>query len=630
MPCCLCVMFATVVSSEFIYLAILLGATVLFVSNWLSIELTALLIVVSLTVTQVLTPGQALSGFSNSATLTVAAMFILSEGLVRTGALENITLYLARFSQGSPRRLLILLGMTVPIVSAFINNTPVVVLMVPVIISLSLRHRLSPSKLLIPVSYFAILGGTISLIGTSTNILVNELNRAAGNEPFRMFAFAPLGLIFSLAGGLFIVLLSDRFLPDRTGAQQGESSFSRVYLAQFQVPRGSSLVGRAVSDAFRSVQTAPIMHQRVSGLRRLSPALVSDAADPSDLRLLHHRRQEDLLPIGPYANELITAGDILLLSGTANDLTRFKSRYEVIPHVVDTAPEHLQIELDPNRVVVQAVVLSNSSLIGLPLPDLASLEAEQFALIGIMMPEQGNVQAMPVREIRSGDALLIEGSRDALAMLRSTYRVIFIEGMELQGSQFQRNSIALLIMAAVIMGGAFTTIPIFVLAFAGVMAMILTGCLSTDEAFRALNPRTLMLMAGTIPLGVGMQASGVADYIVAFLLDENLLANPVVAVSILYLLTSVLTQLISNAAVAVLLVPIALGLAQSQGFEPTPLLMAIAFGASASFMSPTGYQTNAIVMEPGGYRYTDYMRMGVPLQILMWALASLLIPLIYR
>ena len=624
------IMSSFTVSSEFIYLAILLGASVLFVSNWLSMELTAMLIVVSLALTRVLTPGQALSGFSNSATLTVAAMFILSEGLVRTGALENVTLYLARFSRGNPRRLLILLGLTIPIVSAFINNTPVVVMMVPIIISLSLQHKLSPSKLLIPISYFAILGGTISLIGTSTNILVNELSREAGNEPFRMFTFAPLGLIFSLVGGIFIVLFSDRLLPDRSGTQRGEPSLSRVYLAQFRVPRGSSLVGRAIGEAFQNVHTSPAMHRRISGLRRLTPTQgTGSEAASSDLKLLHHRHEEGPPSLGGFANETIRAGDILLISGTANNITRFKSRNEIIPHIADTGPEPLQIELDPSRAVVQAVVLSNSPLIGTPLPELASLESEQIAVMGIMMPGQTSLQAMPIRDIRSGDALLLEGSQNALATLRNLYRVIFIEGMELKGSQFQRNSIALLIMAAVILGGAFTTLPIVMLAFAGVMAMVLTGCLSTDEAFRALSPRTLMLMAGTIPLGLGMQASGVADYIVVFLMSGNLLSNTVVTVSVLYLLTAILTQLISNAAVAVLLVPIALGLAQSIGIEPTPLLMAIAYGASASFMSPTGYQTNAIVMEPGGYVYTDYMRIGVPLQILMWGLGTVFIPLIY-
>ncbi len=616
-------------SSEFLYLAILLGATILFISNRLSIELTALIIVVSLTLTRILTPAQALSGFSNSATLTVAAMFILSEGLVRTGSLENVTLYLARFSRGNAQRFLILLGLTIPIVSAFINNTPVVVMMVPIVISLSLRHNFAPSKLLIPISYFAILGGTISLIGTSTNILVNELSREAGNVSFRMFTFAPLGLIFTLIGGIFIVLLSDKLLPDRSGTGHGAPSHSHVYLAQFQVPRGSSLLGKTIRDAFSHVHTAPIMYRRISGLRRLSPTPGPNAPTPSDLKLLHHRRQQGPLAADAYANAAIEVGDILLMSGTANDITRFRSRYEVIPYTADTSPEHLQIELDPSRVTVQAVVLSNSSLIGLSILDLAALEPAHITVMGLMVPEQTQIQAMPIREIRSGDALLLEGNRSALTMLRDRYRVIFIEGMELQGSQFQRNSIALLIMAMVILGGAFTSIPIFALAFAGVIAMILTGCLSVDDAFRALSPRTLMLMAGTIPLGLGMQASGIADYIVLFLTSGNLLANPVVAISVLYLITSLLTQLISNAAVVALLVPIALGLAQPMGLAPTPLLMAIAFGASASFMSPTGYQTNIIVMEPGGYIYTDYMRLGVPLQIIMWGLATVFIPLIY-
>lgn len=616
-------------SPELIYLLILAGASVLFISGWLSMEVTALLIILSLAFTQILTPAQALSGFANTATLTIGAMFILSEGLIRTGALENVTIYLAEFSRGNSRRLLVLLGLTVPIASAFINNTPVVAMMVPVIISLSLRHDLTPSKLLIPVSYFAILGGTLTLIGTSTNILVNELNVAAGHDSLRMFAFAPLGLIYMLVGGVLIVVLSEKVLPDRRSEDEGAQASHHVYVAQFRVPRGSALAGKVVSDVFQHIQPSPAWHRRLSGIRRLSTVVHTESVPPTELRLLAHRRPDGSLSSAMPADGEFHVQDTVLVSGIAEDIIRFKSRYELLPNFGDGTQDSLQIEVDPDRITTQAVVLSNSSLIGCALQDLHTLTPHQVTVLGVLVPSPDVIHVNPQREIRSGDALLLEGNRRALHTLRHVHKAIFIEGRARLEPQFRKNSIALLIMAAVILSGTFTGIPIVLLALAGALAMILTGCLNMEEAFQSLGSRTLMLMAGTIPLGIGMQESGVAAYIVSTFLQGSILANLTLTVSILYLLASVLTQLISNAAVAVLFVPIALGLANTLQIDPLPLLVTIAFGASASFMSPTGYQTNAIVMEPGGYTYTDYMRLGVPLQIVMWLIATVAIPLIY-
>lgn len=613
--------------TEILYLIILTGASILFITDWMGMEVTALLILVSLAITELLTPAQAFSGFANSATITVAAMFILSEGLVRTGALENATLYLTQFSRGNPRRLLIFLGLTVPFISAIINNTPVVVMMVPVIVSISLQHGLSPSKFLIPVSYFAILGGTLTLIGTSTNILVNELNIAAGHAAIPFFAFAPLGIIFVITGGIVIVWLSDRFLPDRLGPLEGEPNSTRLYTAQLRIPQGSALIGRSVDEAFRNVQAPTSLHRRISGIRRLAP----DQPDipPTDLKLLAIRHVQASDPLVFHAESKFQLHDLLLVSGSADHITRFKSRYTLTPHVDEHRPETQEHEVDPERVTVQAVLLSNSPLIGHPVRDLGEFEPGQISVVGLLSLGPESNPSLSAREMHSGDAILLEGSRAALRRMRSLYRVIFIEGQERIGSQFQRNRWAILIMAAVIALSAFTQVPIVLLALSGVLAMIFAKCLSVEEAFKALNSRTLMLLAGTIPLGIAMDTSGVSHLIVNFLLSGPLLSSLTMAVSALYLLTSVLTQLISNAAVAVLLVPIAVGIAQSMGVATDPLIMAIAFGASASFMSPTGYQTNAIVMGPGGYTFSDYMRLGVPLQVLMWALATLFIPRLY-
>lgn len=612
---------------EFLYLLVLLGATVLFVTEWLPMEVTTLLIIVSLAFTGVLTPAQTLSGFSNMATVTIAAMFVLSAGLVRTGALENVTIYLAEFSRGKPRRLLVLLSLTVPFASAFINNTPVVAMMVPVVTSLSLRYRLSPSKLLIPVSYFAILGGTLTLIGTSTNILVNELGIAAGQAPLRMFSFFPLGLLFVLAGGLMIIFLSDRLLPDRLATIEGEAAANRVYLAYFSVPANSSLIGKKAKEAFRRVRASSFRHRQLSRMRRLTPPPASHFE--TELQLLAHRRADGSYPSNPPAEEVFQARDSVVVSGAADDIVRFKSQYTMRPHFGRDDGAALRGEEPSAPMAVQAVVLSNSPLIGRSLQELETMGPRKVAVLGWLAPSPEATQISPEREIQSGDALLLEGNRADLIALRDKHKLTFIEGRGRLASQFRRNHVALLILGAVVAGGALTNIPIVLLALAGALGMILTGCLSVPEAFRSLDSRTLLLMAGTIPLGLGMQAAGLTERIVPFLLQGALLTNLMWTVASLYLLASLLTQLVSNAAVAVLFVPIALGLADTMQTEPIPLLMAIAFGASASFMSPTGYQTNAIVMEAGGYTYMDFMRLGAPLQMAMWLLATVCIPFIY-
>lgn len=614
-------------SLEMLYLFILVGASLLFVTEWLPMEVTALLIIVGLAFARILSPAEALSGFANSATVTVGAMFVLSAGLVRTGALENLTINLAEFSQGRSRRLLIVLGIAVPIASAFINNTPVVAMMVPVIISLSLRYEMAPSKLLIPVSYFAILGGTLTLIGTSTNILVNELKIEAGQPAFGLFDFAPLGLIFIVIGGILIIVLSERLMPDKFGEFEGIAATHRVYLARFRVPHASTLVGRRASDVFDHVYPTSDMHLRLSSMRRLTPARSSHM--PADLRLLSHRRADGSLPTHLAEDEEVQAQDRLLVSGEADAVVRFQSQHSLAPDFGRSERGAAFTQAAGDRLVIQAVVLSNSSLIGHSLESLDTLDSYAVRVLGYMPPDAHTVHADPEREIRSGDALLLEGTQNGLNSLRDRYRLTLIEERMRMAAQFRKNNTALVIMAGVVLAGALSGLPFVLVALAGALAMIVTGCLTLQEAFRSLNSRTLMLLVGTIPLGMGMQAAGIIDPVVHFLMQGPWLTSLTVAVGILYLLASVLTQLISNAAVAVLFVPIAMGLAQSLQIDSLPLIMAIAFGASASFMSPTGYQTNAIVMEPGGYSYTDYLRLGVPLQITMWLVATACIPLIY-
>lgn len=614
---------------------IVAGAATLYITRWLSTEITSLLAISALALSGVLTPTDAFTGFSSTATLTVGAMFVLSAGLLRTGALEAVTIRLADFSRGSPRRLLVLLGVTIPIASAFMNNTPVVVMMIPVILSLSARFKIAPSKLLIPVSYFAVLGGTITLLGTSTNILIDDLYRKSGGPGFSLFEFAPLGLIYTLIGITIIVLVSQRLLPERAPlASMMAQEKTSTYVTEFQVDGGSKLVGQAVGEVFSHIPRGrpPALghahrHRRIQPPASMRSGQTGDVDDDS-IELLEIFRSEQIFRSDQTRHMVLAAGDALLVAGTPKAISLFMQANGVgVASVVEDAKRTEVDRID--QQVVEAVVLPDSPFDNRLLSELGIYRYEQVSVMGVQ--RQGRQRRTGLRNLRlqSGDVLLLRGEMERMRTLAERGNLLLVEGVESSIIRKEKNRVALLIMVAVILLAAFTPLPISVLSLSGAALMVMTKCLRMDEALRSLDSGTLLLLAATIPMGVAMQTTGLAQTAVEGLLGLAGGANPLVFLSLFYLFTSLLTQIISNNAVAVLLTPIALNLALGLGLSPTPFLMAVAFGASASFMTPMGYQTNAIVMGPGGYTFADYLRIGVPLQFIMWITASLLIPLFW-
>jgi len=612
---------------------ILLCVTVLYITRWLSTEIVAALTIAALVLTGILSTEEALSGFASTATLTVGAMFVLSAGLMRTGALEMVTIQLAHFSKGSPIRLLLLLAVLLPIASAFMNNTPVVVMMVPVILSLSRRFDISPSKLLIPVSYFAIVGGTVTLLGTSTNILIDDLYRKAGGPGFSLFEFAPLGLVFLLLCSGFILLFSQKLLPTRssfsslTGDRHQQSSF----VAELVVDGESRLLGQAVHDVFSVSprfalpRPAPGRHHR--RVRRLQAEDEQRMAEQK-VELLEIFRYERIYRAEEGDSLILQEGDALLVSGTPSAIAHFLEQFSA--RLATVLEDDVRLPLDNlEQTVVEAVILPGSPATGRRLAALGLHRDYELKVMGLQ--RRGGHRRVGLRRTRleSGDVLLLQGAPRGLQKASDALRMLLIEGVEGSIVRTAKNRIALVIMLAVVLLAAFTSMPIVILALSGAALMVMTQCLRVDEAFRSLDAATLMLLAGTIPLGIAMRTTGLAEIAVVQLLSLVGDASPVLFLSAFYLFTALLTQLISNNAVAVLLTPIALSLAAGLGVNPTPLLMAIAFGASASFMTPMGYQTNAIVMGPGGYTFSDYLRVGVPLTLLTWLTATFLIPVFW-
>ena len=631
-----------------VLILIILATTTLYITRWLSTEVTSVLSITALALTGILTPEQAIAGFSSTATVTVAAMFVLSAGLMRTGALDGLTRLLVTVSKGSSFRLLLALGVILPPISAFMNNTPIVVMMIPVVLSLSRQIREQPSKLLLPVSYFAILGGTMTLLGTSTNILVDDLYRKAGGSGLNLFTFAPLGLLYAGIGTLYIVTIGRRLLPNRKTMRDLNPRQDPIYVTEVVLEPGCALLGRPAQQVFQGIEQGVAssttlrqpfrQHRRVGQRPDLGPGAngLNDTAKKADqanrIELLELFRGQQIFRAEDALDMVLEVDDALLLAGSPATITRFlaETRTSLATAIVDNERRSLpDINQAMDEKVMEAVLVPTSPFANRPLGQLKLHGLYGVKVLGVQRLGRQYRTGLRHMNLASGDVLLLQGSLDGLQGVAELGQLILIDSVEHGRIRSHRSGVALAIMAGVVVLATVTATPIVVLALSGAALMIVSGCLGVDEGLKSLDTATLMLLAGTIPLGHAMQVTGLAQSIVDGVLNLAGGANPVVFLSLFYLLTSVLTEILSNNAVAVLMTPIALGLAASLGLSPIPFLAAVAFGASASFMTPIGYQTNAMVMGPGGYTFTDYLRIGIPLQILLWITASIAIPLLW-
>lgn len=587
--------------------SVLTLALIAFIFEWLPVDLTALIITIVLMLLGLVTPEEGIAGFGNTATITVMAMFILSAGVTRTGAIQVVRDLLMKWGGKTISQKIFLMGVIVGPISAFINNTAVVAIFIPIIEDWSHKQGVSVSKLLMPLSFASILGGTLTLIGTSTNILASGLSQKLGYGEFSVFQFTGLGAIILVVGLAYLAFFTPKLLPNRKKAENDSLSQSyelNDYVTEVVVSETSSLIGRTL---------------RTSEFQR--------KFDIDVLELIH----EGIHFPPPIADKKISAGDILIVRGSREVLLQIKEKkeIEILPDI-KFSQESLDAELNTEQDKVgEVLILSNSRLIGSTLKDLRFRQRYNATVLAIRRGQDLIRDRLGRVPLHFGDLLLVQGPKQSFLGLQTTRELLVLEQKDAENLREDKAINAIAICLGVILASAFNLIPIMVSALTGVILMVLMGILKPGEIYGAVRWDVIFLLAGLIPLGIAMDKSGAT----ALLADQLLIVGTHLSgywiLTFFYIVTSLLTAVLSNNAAVLLMIPLGIEIAKSLGMNPFSIMFAVTFAASNSFMTPIGYQTNTMVYGPGGYKFIDFIRLGTPLSMLMTVITPALIILLY-
>ena len=591
----------------FLTLGVVVAALVCFIAEWLPVDITALCVAVVLIVLKLVTPEEGVAGFSNSATITVMAMFILSAGITRTGVIQVFRDLLLRWGGKSISRQILVMGLLVGPISAFINNTAVVAIFLPIVEDWCKKRGISPSKLLMPLSFVTILGGMITVIGTSTNVLASGISQNLGFGEFGLFQFTVLGVITFLVGLAYLAFIAPRLLPNRKDLASdlvSEDYGLKDYVTEVIVTPSSKLIGKT---------------SRGAQLRR-----------DFSVDVLEIIRNGERLP-QPIASQPICAGDILMVRGKTENVLQIKAEQsiDILPDVKFNQ-KHLETELSSAQEgIAEVLILSNSRLIGLTLKDLRFRQRYNLTVLAIRRGEELIRDRLNRVRFRFGDLLLVQGAKQSILGLQTTRELLVIEQKEPETIRRDKAWIAVGIVLGVVVVAAVDWLPILVSALLGVVLMIVTGCLKPGELYGAVRWDVIFLLAGLIPLGTAMENSGATKWLADNLLVVGGNLNGYWILLFFFVITSLLTEILSNNASVVLLIPLAVEVAKSLNLNPLAMMFDVTFAASNSFMTPIGYQTNTMVYSPGGYKFSDFFRVGAPLNLLMAIVTPLLIVWLY-
>lgn len=602
-----------------IYLTILVVLVFLsFVKEWISAELVAVSALVACVLAGILnvTPGDklnALTVFSHPAPITVACMFILSAALEKTGVIEALGSWFEKVAGSSPLRMMVVMMLIVAVLSGFVNNTPVVVVFMPLVLAICRRKEYTASRFLIPLSYAAIVGGTTTIIGTSTNLIASGIAEREGITEFNMFSITPLGIVFVITAFIYMLTLGRKLLPDRvTLATLIDTENSREFITHAFVKKDSDLDGMSFPD---------------SPLAKMKKARVLEV-------LRDGRRLRRPLP-----DIVFEAGDEIVFKGVLEGVMGI-SQTEGID-VRGNAGKDLEGIRTESALLMEGIIGPESNMVGKSLKELNFRQRFGVLILAVHRRGKNLRERFEDEKLAFGDTLLVQGPTEKMRTLfqqRDFINLSQPEHTELRNSKAPIAIGALLLfMVLGALGGhlGIPRIPIVQLAMIGALLVLVTRCVQPQEAYRAIDWKVVFIIFGMLGLGMAIQESGLAMLIATGMTNHLGITDPYIMLALMYLFAAIMTEIISNNAVAVLLTPLAIVVAESLSaangttISAIPFIIAVMFGSSASFSTPIGYQTNTFVYGAGGYKFGDFFRTGFPLALILWVIASLLIPILW-
>ncbi|MDH5525766.1 MAG: SLC13 family permease [Nitrospirota bacterium] len=600
-------------------LGILVVAMVLFATEWLRVDLTALLVLTALAVFGLVSIDEAFSGFANPAVVTVVAMYVLGASLSQTGVTQTIGHQIYRIAGDRESLLVVAIMLTVGTMSAFMNNIGATAVLFPAVVGLARQAGIPASKLLMPLAFGSLLGGMLTLIGTPPNLLVSMSLEAHGFDGFEVFDFVPVGLPILIVGVLFMATLGRRLLPVRVSPEAELGEFIRTYLTELMILPESPLIGRTLAES----RLGRDFDIAVLGIIRKAPVPEGTPYEGPGERPT--TRQIRIL--SPLPHEVLNEGDHLLV----------EANVEKIMEVRRTGGVQIKAELGGRESAItsddigllEVVISPQSWIVGRTMKEIDFRNRFQVTALGIYRHGEMLHDKLGRIPVKAGDVLLVQGQRESLRHLRDERHFLVLEEVELEGMRTDRAWRAMLVMGAAVGCATFGLLHIALAGTIAAIAMVLLRCLTMEEAYRSIDWKSVFLIAGMLPLAIAMEHSGAAQWLAGGMLSTLAPMGPLVVMGGFFIATTLLTQVMSNAAAAVLVVPIALEAASGMGLSPYPFAMAIAISASTSFITPVAHPANILVYGPGNYRFLDYMRVGGPLLILIFFLTLVLVPMVW-
>jgi len=590
---------------QVVVVTVLVVVFIAFLKELASPDVVAMSAFAALILMGIVNPDRTRAVFGNPAPIIVACMFVISAALERTGVIEALGSSFGRIAGSSPTRILIVLMIVVAPLSALVNNTPVVVVFLPIVLAICRTHDLKASKFLIPLSYAAIVGGTCTVIGTSTNLLATGIANEIGQEqgiaelyPFRMFEITKLGLVFIVITLIYMLTLGRKLLPDRvTLSTLFEAEGGKEFLTQASIAEGSPIVGKIFTETKLAKMRGLRIIEIVRGSERLKTALNKVTFEPGDL-ILFKTQTVGVIDLAEQAGvEMGPKGELGL--------------------------EAISTE---SAILMEGIIGPQSGLIGKSLRNLNFRQRYGVLILAVHRRGENLAERFQEVKLQFGDTLLVEGSVEKMNRLFEEKDFINLSRPQEKPLRRSKAPIAGLALLAFMLLGALTSLPLLGLALGAVLVTLLTRCLDPAEAYAAVEWKVVLMIFGMLGLGEALASTGVASSASAAVVDTIGRFGPHAVLAGIYLLAAVLTEIVSNNAVAALLTPIAISVALDLGVDPRPFVVAVMFGSSASFATPIGYQTNTYVFGAGGYKFSDFPKVGLPLAIILWIVASILIP----